>query len=248
MNEILVLYKEVGETPLACLERFRAVHPEYKDVPMTYAGRLDPMAEGLLLVLAGSKVYDKDKYLGLSKTYEAEIVFGVSTDTYDILGIPAFSDSHKEISEIEIKHALQKFVGKQMQKYPPYSSKPVDGTPLFALARAGELDGKEIPEHEVEIMNIEMTNMRTIPKEIFLAEVLSKIGKVKGGFRQEEIARAWEEGIAANLRSKFAAVSLTISCSSGTYIRSIAQELGVALSTSATLFSLKRTQLGEFSI
>jgi len=105
-----------------------------------------------------------------------------------------------------------------------------------------------MPEHEVEIMNIEMTNMRTIPKEIFLAEVLSKIGKVKGDFRQEEIARAWEEGIAANLRSKFAAVSLTISCSSGTYIRSIAQELGVALSTSATLLSLKRTQLGEYSI
>jgi tRNA U55 pseudouridine synthase TruB len=52
MENVLKLYKNVGETPLECLERFRVENSEYKDVPMTYAGRLDPMAEGVLIVLA----------------------------------------------------------------------------------------------------------------------------------------------------------------------------------------------------
>jgi len=52
-KEILNLYKNMGETPLECLERFKVENPKWQGVPMTYAGRLDPMAKGLLLVLAG---------------------------------------------------------------------------------------------------------------------------------------------------------------------------------------------------
>ena len=43
-----LLYKNLGETPNKCIERFKKENPKYADVPMTYAGRLDPMAEGLI--------------------------------------------------------------------------------------------------------------------------------------------------------------------------------------------------------
>lgn len=89
MNSVLVLNKQVGETPLACIERFRVSHPEYQEVKMTYAGRLDPIASGLLIVLTGDKVHEKESYLGLPKTYECVALLGVATDTYDVLGIPA---------------------------------------------------------------------------------------------------------------------------------------------------------------
>ncbi len=91
MQDILILNKQVGETPLECMNRFRLEHPEYEGVKMTYAGRLDPMAEGVLLVLAGERVHDKDKYLKLPKTYECTAIIGIGTDTYDILGIPTLS-------------------------------------------------------------------------------------------------------------------------------------------------------------
>src|ERR1035437_1661782 len=83
---IITLYKNKGETPLECLERFKKDNPEYEKERMTYAGRLDPLAEGLLIVLYGDEIKNKEKYLGLDKEYEVDILFGFATDTYDVLG------------------------------------------------------------------------------------------------------------------------------------------------------------------
>ncbi|MEY2671815.1 MAG: tRNA pseudouridine synthase tRNA pseudouridine55 synthase, partial [Candidatus Parcubacteria bacterium] len=58
------------------MEKARFDHPEWKNLPMTYAGRLDPVAEGLLLVLVGDDCKEKDKYLDLNKEYELSILFG----------------------------------------------------------------------------------------------------------------------------------------------------------------------------
>ena len=74
------LYKEKGETPLECIER----HQLHR--PYTYAGRLDPMAEGVLLVLEGEECKDRERYLSKDKTYEYECIVGIKTDTSDALG------------------------------------------------------------------------------------------------------------------------------------------------------------------
>ena len=80
--------KQPGETPLEALARYRATRPDLvATTPMTYAGRLDPMASGTLLVLVGDECKNKDAYLGLDKEYEIEVLFGISTDTQDALGI-----------------------------------------------------------------------------------------------------------------------------------------------------------------
>src|SRR3989344_5610173 len=62
MKKIILIHKKEGETPLEALEDFRRKNKKYKNVKMTYAGRLDPMASGLLLVLAGEEVKKKEKY------------------------------------------------------------------------------------------------------------------------------------------------------------------------------------------
>ncbi len=85
MNPI-ILYKKEGETPLECINRSKEEGAIPKDVKATYAGRLDPMAEGLLIVLVGEAVHEKEKYLKLSKEYEVEVLLGMSTDTGDVLG------------------------------------------------------------------------------------------------------------------------------------------------------------------
>ena len=86
LPKVLNLYKKIGETPLERIKRFKADNPEYAMLKMSYAGRLDPMAEGVLLVLVDGENKNREKYLNFSKEYEADIIFGIGTDTHDVLG------------------------------------------------------------------------------------------------------------------------------------------------------------------
>lgn len=224
MENVLKLYKNVGETPLECLERFRVENSEYKDVPMTYAGRLDPMAEGVLIVLAGEECKKKDEYLGLDKEYIFEVLFGIQSDTYDILGIP------KNVEEKDFD--IKSFVGKRIQEYPAYSSR------TFQMAREG-MEFEPMTK-EVEIYRLEKLEEREISARKFLAEISRKIDLVKGDFRQEEIKTVWQN-LLENSSEKFDIVKMKISCSSGTYVRSIANEMG------GLAYSIKRTRVGDMS-
>ncbi len=228
MKKVLKLYKKPGETPLACLERFRAENPEYANEKMTYAGRLDPMAEGLLIALVGDECKKKDEYLGLDKEYIFEVMFGIQSDTYDILGIPKLTD---DVSLIRANRRIvaEEFIGKRIQEYPPYSSR------TFQMARDG-VDFEPMTK-EVEIFNLEQIEEREINNEKLLSEVLERIYLVKGDFRQEEIKEAWR-GI--DLPEKLKIAKFKINCSSGTYVRSIANELG------GLAYSIKRTRVGNF--
>ena len=92
---IITLHKEQGETPLECIERWRAEHKEYLGIALSYLGRLDPMAEGVLLVAVGEENKNREAYLGLDKEYEFEVLFGFETDTYDLLGVVVRQGSSK---------------------------------------------------------------------------------------------------------------------------------------------------------
>ncbi len=225
IESVLQLYKELGETPLECLERFRTDNPDYKDLPMTYAGRLDPMAEGLLLILAGEECKKKDEYLGLDKEYIFEVLFGVKTDTYDVLGIPELCEPKS--------FEPQNFVGKKIQKYPPYSSR------TFQMAREGiEF---ELPTKDIEVYSLKHLEEREISARQGLTEILEKIDLVKGDFRQTEIKSTWCN-LLENSDRVFKVAKFKISCSSGTYVRSIANEMG------SLAYSIKRTRVGEYSL
>lgn len=56
-------------------------------VKTAHTGTLDPMAEGVIIVLLGEERYKKYELAGLKKTYEFEISFGFETDTFDGLGL-----------------------------------------------------------------------------------------------------------------------------------------------------------------
>jgi tRNA pseudouridine55 synthase len=245
-NNILNIYKPLGISPLKAIERFKNLHKEYKDLKATYAGRLDPMAEGVLLVLAGEKTKEKDEYLKLDKEYEAEILFGFETDTYDILGLlknakhPMFG-----VLKAKIKKELKKFLGKQIFSFPPFSSYKIKGKPLFAWARQGRLNEVIIPEQSVEIHNIELLDVYGIKAFELFDVIKQKTALVKGDFRQKEVLGRWRK-ILDKKEKAYQIARLIINCSSGTYVRTIANELGKKLKTGATLYSLKRTRVGEF--
>ncbi len=66
-DTVIITHKAAGETPLATLERTRIERGIAPNFPMTYAGRLDPLAEGVLILLVGDECKKKDQYLGLDK-------------------------------------------------------------------------------------------------------------------------------------------------------------------------------------
>jgi len=250
VKKILVLNKKEGETPLEALENFRRKNKKYKDARMTYAGRLDPLVSGFLLVLVGEAVREKEKYLGLSKEYEFEVLFGFATDTFDILGKIA-SEYNKKLTRKELQTKIEKnlkhFRGKFKQKYPMYSSKTVAGKPLFAYAREGKAVGN--PSHEVNVQSLKFFKLRTVNKKYLLKNIERRIRKVKGDFRQKEILKIWRGRLKNNKKSheQLFLASFRIKCGSGTYVRSIANDLGKKMKIPALALSIMRTKIGNYS-
>lgn len=245
--------KPLGETPLETLERFRVDKNISEDVPMTYAGRLDPMAEGLLLILVGDECKKKDEYLGLDKEYDLEVLLGVESDTGDVLGKlksrimkDKSRDNNLKITTELAKEKIKLLVGKRTENYPAYSSKPVGGKPLFMHAREGTIDDIEIPTKDIEIYSIDYLGIKNISRAELLKTVKERIEKVKGDFRQEEIISSWNN--IDESQNDFQIISLHVKSSSGAYMRTLAEKLGQILDIPALAWKIKRTKIGDFTL
>lgn len=240
-----VLTKQIGETPLECMERFRAEHPELAGVAMTYAGRLDPMAEGLLLVLSGEAVHDKKKWMGLPKTYTVKVLWGIETDTGDVLGLMTQkSDTVPEI--LDIKNEMRKMVGNFSQKYPVYSSQTVNGKPLFQYARKGELGEIEIPTHDVELFEAKHIFREMMAPADLYSEVFSNIDLVTGDFRQSDIKQKWGGVLMEN--KEYTIDTIELSVSGSFYVRQFVVDLAEQLGSKALAYHILRTKIGDFHI
>lgn len=247
-QHILNLYKEVGETPLETLHRFKENHPEYTDVKMTYAGRLDPMAEGVLVVLAGSiDATKKQEIIDNDKEYEFEILWGFETDTYDVLGLVTnVGKEPLKHFDAKIGKILSDVASKKTQEYPPYSSKTVGGKALFNWAREGKIHEIDAPSRGIKIFNMSHIHTRLVKQSDMLAEIESKVSKVHGDFRQTEILNRWKESIDDCEQVLISLCKATVS--SGTYIRSLVHTMGDSMGCGATAYSIKRTRVGQWNI
>ncbi|HEY4510894.1 MAG TPA: hypothetical protein VJG29_00810 [Candidatus Paceibacterota bacterium] len=245
---ILNLYKRLGETPRERLERLRREKPRYENEVLSYAGRLDPMAEGVLLALVGSENNKREGHLNLSKEYVVDILFGFATDTYDILGKVKASSDTDSIHKKGIKEGLWDFQGTLVQEYPPFSSKTVEGKSLFSWARNFGLDTLVLPQKEVTVYAIELQGIYKLAEPALLSYIEDSVAKVNGDFRQEEILRLWHRNLSARGDREFPCATVRIECSSGTYVRSIANRLGENLEVPALALHILRTKVGEHDI
>ena len=234
-----VIYKQVGETPLACAKRHEIAQP------FTYAGRLDPLAEGLLLILEGEECRERGRYLGLSKTYEYEIVVGISTDTHDMLGY--IEKASVPTRAFPLKACVEGYRGKHALPYPSYSSKTVNGKPLFTHARNETLSTIEIPIRSFEILSHRWVSQTMVSGAVIADRAVRAIRKVTGDFRQEESVRKWK--VLGNMytNSQFICMRAVMRCSSGTYVRSVVTDLERQIGYPTLVYSIKRTALGNIT-
>lgn len=240
-----LIYKERGETLAVLVRRFRTVQGISDMVPITYAGRLDPMAEGIVLLLVGSDRYKKDALLGLVKTYEVEVLLGIATDTQDVLGLIT-NEHFKKVEMSELKDVVSRISTIEELPYPTYSSVVVEGKPLFVHTRAGITVA--IPVKKVTISEATLVHSRIVPVELIAREAIEDIGKVEGDFRQAAIMKQWQGHTQSHRDKEVLLVTIRVSASSGTYMRSIANWFGGQLGVPALAYRIKRTKLGEYTL
>ena len=120
-----------------------------------HGGTLDPMATGVLIVGVGKGTKHLQGFLECTKAYEAVVIFGAATDTYDVLGRVLGKAPYAHVDREGVEGALQKgFCGQIMQRPPLYSALRMDGKRLYEYAREGKEIPRGIEERPVEVKNI----------------------------------------------------------------------------------------------
>lgn len=169
-----------------------------------YAGTLDPLASGLLILLSGVARKLQDYFTQHSKEYIGTVFFGASSETDDRDGPIHLHPNPKIPSLEEVSLSLESFQGKIWQKPPKYSAIKIQGKRSHKIARSGE--SIELKAREVKIFSLQI------------------------------------------LDYEYPRLSLKIHCSAGTYIRSLARDLGNLLECDGYLESLCRISCGSFSL
>ena len=147
---LILLNKSKGISSFGAINHLKRV---IKAKKVGHAGTLDPMAEGLMIVMINDATKFSDSLMKKDKEYYVEMELGYKTDTYDSEGtVVEKYTSEINISDSEIIQAVNSFKGKIKQIPPMYSAIKIDGKKLYDLARKGiEV---ERAERDVEISEI----------------------------------------------------------------------------------------------
>ncbi len=203
-----------------------------------HAGTLDPMATGLLIVCVGRATKIAEALQAHEKEYLARIAFGATTASYDLEQPVDQFFPYEHITREAVEAALPQFLGEQEQVPPMYSAKMVNGYRAYEFARAGE--EVELRTAHIVISAIELLEYREAGTADGPQAEAVQVSKVVRNVKNFHTAtRSEVPGPEALLR---------IRCSKGTYIRSLARDLGVALNSGAYLTALRRVASGDFRL
>lgn len=247
MNEIVPIYKPEAMTPIMVITEFKKKFPQYSEEKISVAGRLDPMASGLLLLLVGDANKKRTYFQSLDKVYNFTLLLGVTTDTYDILGKVTSITNPPTYTTGDLSAHVDHLRGTFAQPYPPYSSMHVKGKPLFYWARENKLAEISIPTKNVTIQSLEILSSSIIDRDTLVRTIEQRIKIVEGDFRQKEIEQKWIEAV-PRLPEKLQLISLRAEVSSGTYIRSLCNELGKLIGSGGLAYSIERTSCGDYDL
>jgi tRNA pseudouridine55 synthase len=222
---LLIVDKPAGPTSHDVVARMRRA---LRETRIGHTGTLDPMATGVLLLVVG-KATRLAKFLSAGdKSYDAVVRFGFATDTADAQGRPLGPVSGRAMPAREaIDAALDAFRGTFMQQPPAFSAKKIDGQRSYKLARAARLkpsrDAVSVPTDLPDLPGL--TARPDLPAACSVTTTRLEIVSVEAD-----------------------TVTLSLDCSAGFYVRSLAHDLGERLGVGAHLTALRRTRTGDFAL
>jgi tRNA pseudouridine55 synthase len=195
---------------------------------MGHGGTLDPLASGVLPIALGEATKLCGRMLGAIKGYDFTIRFGEETDTLDAEGkVVVTSDVCPMLEQIEA--VLPRFTGEITQVPPAYSALKIGGKAAYARTRAGE-------QVELKSRTVTIHSLTTRHPELVSGSISPRVERSPGWMLKQVQHDGMEE------------VSLSTTVSKGTYIRSLARDIAVALGTVGHVSYLRRTRAGPFTL
>jgi tRNA pseudouridine55 synthase len=220
MDGLLVVDKPAGPTSHDVVARVRRALDERR---VGHTGTLDPAATGVLALVLGRATRLAQFLSASRKSYEAVVRFGFATDTGDAQGRAVQRISGAAMPSREaIDEVLADFRGTFLQQPPAFSAKKIDGKRSHRLARArqtGSGDGQPNPSRSDD----PAISALPAPTRVTVHRLDIVV---------------WEPD----------RVTLSLDCSAGFYVRSLAHDLGERLGIGAHLSALRRTRVGDFSV
>ncbi|MDX5986080.1 tRNA pseudouridine(55) synthase TruB [Sphingomonas echinoides] len=203
-----------------------------RGIKVGHGGTLDPLATGVLPIALGEATKLAGRMLDSDKVYDFTIGFGVETDTLDLEGkVIAESAVRPTLGQVET--VLPRFTGPIEQVPPAYSALKVDGERAYDLARAGEtvlLASRAVTVHALSCRHPGLVPGSTMPQT---------------DAREDGWTPAQGRG---DGEGRLDSITLTAHVSKGTYIRSLARDIALALGTVGHVTMLRRTKAGPFTL
>lgn len=232
---ILLIDKPLAWTSFGVVNKIRyllARKTGNKKIKVGHAGTLDPLATGLLILCVGEYTKRIEEFQAMPKTYTGTITLGATTPSFDLEKAPDTFFPTDHLSKAVLENAKQQFLGDILQVPPIFSAVKVDGRRLYKNARTGQ--EVEMPHRPVRVDSFELLGgLRPVVPGLETSVIASKKGSpimlhpdYPGGLQ----------------------IDFKVVCSKGTYIRSLANDLGQAAGSGAYLSGLRRTETGGFSV
>ncbi|MCD2323224.1 tRNA pseudouridine(55) synthase TruB [Sphingomonas sp. IC-56] len=214
----------------------------YGKFKVGHGGTLDPLATGVLPIAVGEATKLAGRMLDSDKIYDFTISFGTQTDTLDAEGVKiAGSDIRPTLAQVEA--VLPRFTGAIEQVPPAYSALKVDGERAYDLARAGE-------EVVLKSRSVTVYTLQSSPGGGGGPAKLVEGYSPRANFEDETTPPppAYAGGPPPPPGEVLESVTLTAHVSKGTYIRSLARDIALALGTVGHVTMLRRTKAGAFTL
>ena len=228
---IILIDKPAGMTSFGVVARLRRVLSEQagKKVKVGHTGTLDPFATGLMIIVTGKACKDAMRYTKLDKVYEATIRLGQISTTGDPEG---------EISAYDADEISSKSTVRRTDEFARGSGCSIERFAAPSIMRVQAVLAQftgEIKQRPPIFSAIKINGQR--------AYKLARDGK------EVEIPERTVQIYALELLSyNYPELKVCAHVSSGTYIRSLAVDIGVALGTGAYCQQLRRTRIADYDV
>ena len=237
-------------------------HFSKKNLKVGHAGTLDPLATGVLLVCIGKATKLAEELQSHDKEYVAGITFGATTPSYDLEKEIDRFFPHEHITASSVADALPAFIGEQDQIAPLFSAKSVDGVRAYELARKLHREGKTLDEAAAELIRVAKINITELELKEYhgIGErgLKNRATPLAGGGMSSPAVTGTESRQISNASSRINVTDnselglpravVRMACSTGTYVRAFARDLGEALGSGAHLDLLQRSRSGIFRV
>ena len=218
-----------------------------RGIKVGHGGTLDPLATGVLPIALGEATKLAGRMLDSEKVYDFTIGFGVQTDTLDLEG-KVIAESAVRPTLAQVEAVLPRFTGPIEQVPPAYSALKVDGARAYDLARAGAevvLAGRLVTVRSLQILPREPGEGDREHSANGGGGATAVVSPSPGPLHHfAEEANGPPPRAGEDLES----VTLTAHVSKGTYIRSLARDIAIALGTVGHVTMLRRTKAGPFDL